>query len=1291
MTSSVGYTTWLHKWFAANSSQCSLLLSVIGITVGAWLLGSTVAQAQADFEKGYQAFQSYHGADFDSVNLANGNLVLNIPLLSYEQRGDIPAVTIAVRSNSTTFQSTPPYLSGPADVNQHEVASGVIGAPWGQPHVMISPGGLFWKEERIVTEAKSAIGPEYLVRFVATDDSGATHSLGGSIFNSAADNVPGIRYSVDGSGLMLQPGTTSTGPLLVDRNGNTGGMADYNGNTISLKGPCATASGSGDYFDASLPSWEGYAHGTASATNIVDSIGRGPIPNPSYLPPVGSYSCLVDIDASYHAVKQDLGNACPEVPLGGTSPSATTYYADTFEYPAEAGGTVPLTFCYAQTPVSAQIPQIIGSGLTLETINESWWVLTSVTLPNGTQWTFGYDNYGQVSQVTLPTGGKVTYQYATRLACGNPPGQLPVQGTPIWPYTNILSSRMVVQRNVYLNATDSQPIEIWTYNNAIGSGWMGAPLAGTLGIQSPGGRNQGQVTVTDPQGNQTVHTFSLIGGSTCGPYETTTQYYQGSSTLLKQVDTTYSYTGTDYANPTNFSNYIALGVFPLTVKTTIPTSGSPLVSYDTYQYDSFGTYQDYLGTPHTFSLGQLLSSTESNYGSTAPLRTTLHTNVWQSNWNYFARNLIDLPCLDTEFSGSYTNAQSTCAPQSAPSNQISQTISAYDESSRTGGAVTWGLPTTVTHWLQGAASSSWPSTHNVYNASSYGMPTQKWDANGNETQLFYDASGLYLNKIQHPDGSVEYPTYDDYTGLLISHQDVNGQSTGYSYDAMRRLLGVQYPTGGGSESLSYNDQIGSLSVTFTKAITSSSNLVKEAFADGLGRLTLTELVSDPNGADYTATGYNALGRVCAVSNPTRSVLSRAGLSCNPSLNPAPVAPTDGISYTSYDALGRKSIITAPDGTKRQTCFNGINTIGLSNCHSNLSSNPTTWEDDTDENGNDWQRVANGLGQMTSVFEPNGGSSSASMETDYSYDMLNNLQTVNQWGGSVGSSGARTQRTFYYDSLSRLTSSYNPEAGTTTYSYDANGNVKARTDARSITTNYQYDSMNRLYCKSYSGDPGNTPTSWYLYGLPGGSISNAVGRLIDAWTMSASAGSCPSTPPLSVPSGYISMQAILSYDAMGRVTSEQQYTPGSIAKSTSYPMAYTYDLAGDLTSSTAGAVPPSMTLSMPSAPCAGSPSFSTTMLMFVNCYDGAGRLASVTSNAGTGSNSMFAASSFAAFGGLTNATYGGNGSGSNAVALGRTYDNRLRITSETDLGNDLPSGTNTNGSAQVTITGTEQSH
>ena len=94
-------------------------------------------------------------------------------------------------------------------------------------------------------------------------------------------------------------------------------------------------------------------------------------------------------------------------------------------------------------------------------------------------------------------------------------------------------------------------------------------------------------------------------------------------------------------------------------------------------------------------------------------------------------------------------------------------------------------------------------------------------------------------------------------------------------------------------------------------------------------------------------------------------------------------------------------------------------------------------DQTDENGNHSQRTNDALGRLTEVMEPNPSTGSLQLETDYSYDALNNLNGVTQWGGSNGSSGSRS-RSFTYDSLSRLLQSQNSESGTVSYSYVSAG-------------------------------------------------------------------------------------------------------------------------------------------------------------------------------------------------------------------------------------------------------------
>ncbi len=1115
------------------------------------MLASSVVWAQADFEKGFQAYQSFHGSDFDTVNLANGNLVLKIPLLSYEQRGGLPPVVISIRSNGTTFQSAPPFENGPPDTKQHEVASGIIGAPWGQPHVVISPGGLYWKEDRITVEKAQ------LSRFVATDESGATHSLGGKIANSTAGLVPGIMYSVDGSGLMLQPASGSKGPLLLDRKGNVGGLIDPNGNAVPLQGPCAKPAGGGDFFNASLAAWEGNAYGTASATLIIDTVGRV-IPNPSYLPPTAAYSCLVDLDASYHPAAPDV-NGC-----------------ETWDFPGEGQtvGTVPgnvhLLFCYADITVSASIPTPGGGEGSpgIETINETWWVLTSVTLPNQTQWKFTYDNYGQVNSVTMPTGATASYTYnygnnnnlnATRLACGNPPGQIPVTGTPVWPYSNLMSSRMVTSRTLNLN--DGSPKQVWNYASTIGSGWAGSP-------------NSGTVTVTDPYGNATLHTFSLIGGAVCGPYETATQYYQGSptGTSLKTVATQYSFSGTDYANPTNFSNYTAVGVFPSQVNTTLGTGANAVVSQDKYIYDSFGTYQDYLGKTHPFSFGELLSLTESDWGSQGSgspgsvLRTTLHTKLWQSTWSYYAANLIDLPCLDTVFSGSYTGSQPSCTAPAPPAAQVSQTAYAYDQSPSPSGAR--GNLTAVTRWLKGGTS---PITKTVYNSN--GMPIQKIDPLSNTTTIGYDGTGLYANEIQYPvTGStshIEYPSYDANAGELLSNKDENGNTTTFTYDNMRREIEV-VPPSSATVSYCYTDegyqnQGGTqcsvtgppYQVVVTEQITSSMNKVTTDVVDGLGRLTQTQLNSDPSGTTYSVVTYDEIGRKASEYNPTR---------CSPPTTTCGEL-TWGVTSYAYDALNRILSVTQPDTSIASTSYSG---------------NTTTV---TDEVANSRQSFVDGLGRLTEVMEdPN----VKKYETDYGYDVLGNLLSVNQRGGSTNQSNWRP-RAFVYDSLSRLTSATNPESGNITYSYVNSsgglcaGNIAAvctktapspnqiSSGTKTVATTFTYDALNRFTGKSYNDSYTSNPaTASASYGYDGVALTG-----------------CKQSPPGDTDTYPIGRRTAMcdgsgatswTHDPMGRVLQERRdigpvtsgkylsevyNLDGSAATVTSlgYSVAYTYSAAG----------------------------------------------------------------------------------------------------------------------------------
>jgi YD repeat-containing protein len=331
----------------------------------------------------------------------------------------------------------------------------------------------------------------------------------------------------------------------------------------------------------------------------------------------------------------------------------------------------------------------------------------------------------------------------------------------------------------------------------------------------------------------------------------------------------------------------------------------------------------------------------------------------------------------------------------------------------------------------------------------------------------------------------------------------------------------------------------------------------------------------------------------------------------------------------------------------------------------------------DENSIDRQSTSDALGRLTSIIEPNGAAVSPSpggtptapsMETDYGYDALNNLQSVNQWGTTGNSPRSRA---FSYDGLSRLVAASNPESAsamnppsltcsntasgtlwTTCYGYDSNGNLTSKTDNRSVTISYNYDIENRLLSKSYSD--GTTPFACYQYDA--GTTVNSIGRLSAEWTVSASqSGGCAGTAPTSV---FTTLRQILAYDAMGRVLSEQQCTPnasgpGDCTASSPNPFmkSYFYDLAGDPTAYTNG---------VNNLPNAGTIAFGLQ-------YDGAGRLQNLNSSWNPATNSagsplaLFTAdpaSGYTASGAIQNVILGNN------IFVNKTYDNRLRTTSET---------------------------
>ena len=149
----------------------------------------------------------------------------------------------------------------------------------------------------------------------------------------------------------------------------------------------------------------------------------------------------------------------------------------------------------------------------------------------------------------------------------------------------------------------------------------------------------------------------------------------------------------------------------------------------------------------------------------------------------------------------------------------------------------------------------------------------------------------------------------------------------------------------------------------------------------------------------------------------------------------------------YDALGRVTRTTYPDGTQTRACYDDWVTVEI------------------DANRHKTRTTRDAYGRVVKVEEYTGTYTTCSTArgtpyatTTYTYDRLDNLLTV------TDALGNRT--TMQYDTLSRKTQMRAPDLGTWRYQYDLNGNLIRQTDAKAQQLHFQYDSLNRRVQKDY---------------------------------------------------------------------------------------------------------------------------------------------------------------------------------------------------------------------------------
>ncbi len=900
--------------------------------------------------------------------------------------------------------------------------------------------------------------------------------------------------------------------------------------------------------------------------------------------------------------------------------------------------------------------------------------IQSIVLPNGTYWGFLYDagclscdlvsasasstpppsTYGDITQIYYPTGATESFQYENVERFGEGP-------------IGVIHNRSV--KSITVNDAAGHT---WTRSFDYSSIVAGNNPATTAGVVDY------STTEHNPTEDQfggisdTVHFFSNYGAdpSLGSPsfYEYEADTYAGSygsSPLLKSVRTTYQAQPEILVQATFTGQYRATNVLPTSITTSTPIGIQSVV---TKSYQPIFTAVNVVcpetieptSAPPCFP-GQIANvgptnvsynvpTTETVYdGANNTLSQTVTTPEFVTNPVYYNANFLALPASVQVYGqpcniGTWGNSCTLAA----------QTTYGYDASS----GVIQGEQTSVNKFVNLGTGSQTISSSTSY--LSNGMPYLYKDWNGNQTWVGYASgcNGLFPQTVIHAyQSQTTVPetatySYDCNTGYLQSSVSPAGIATQYVFGttpatsylnpvySYRLLTEIKKAFGvTGVENWTQYGYPNATEIDVAQDQNSKGDglITSKQILDGL--LRPIEAVA-PNGA-MTVTQYNAEGEVDSITNPYQSVTDA----------------TYGVTYFTYDALGRKTVQKQQDGNRLQWCYDGLQTTGQTNCQGNVSGlGGMEWVDQADESGNDAQSVTDALGRLRSLVEP------GTLRTIYGYDALGNLNAVSQAGKSTDTA---RNRSFTYDSLSRLICASNPEisnqqspadpcpsnastampSGVILYAYDFNGNLKSKSDPRGVTISYQYDGLDRLLSKYYAGDPTATASSCYQYD----SATLGTGLLAAEWTQS---GACP-FPSVLPSSGYITSRHISAYDAMGREKAETQCTPANCTATviTPYTLHYDYNLTGNVTHAEDG----------------------IGQVVWLPQYDTSNHLSNVSAVTVWPTSlypaSLFAAQGYAPPGELTNWTSGTPATGAPALVGTRSYDNRLRPTAESVTGHD----------------------
>ena len=410
---------------------------------------------------------------------------------------------------------------------------------------------------------------------------------------------------------------------------------------------------------------------------------------------------------------------------------------------------------------------------------------------------------------------------------------------------------------------------------------------------------------------------------------------------------------------------------------------------------------------------------------------------------------------------------------------VGRTVNLYDGQPE--GVVTTGNLTRVISTVDSAGG----TVARQFTYDTYGNPKSVQDEAGATTTFGYDASGTYRISTTDALGHAQQTERDARFGLPTAEVDINGNRVTLQYDGFARLVRETQP---GDEASAF----GTRSIVYSAFGAGQYALVRATELPGTANTLDNKLYYDGFGKVLSIQSEGSGGRTVEVDQSfdvSGAVLSRT--------LPYFVGDAPVQEQFSYDALGRSTRTTHPDGTAETAGYYGYVRV------------------ETDARGNLTRRTVDAFDRTVKIERSVGG---IWQPTSYTYDSFGRLQRVVD--------AAANTTTLSYDLLGRKLTLSDPVLGNLHYSYDAAGRLLTQTDNTGRVSRFEYNALGEITKKTL----GSGQVFTFEYGTSG---ANAVGQLVHAVD----------------PAGDLR----IAYDSRGNVTRRTRVTGGR-----TFVSQYTYD-------------------------------------------------------------------------------------------------------------------------------------